>query len=135
MVVFAIHSHESSMGVHLYPILNPPSQPPSPSHPSGSSQCTSPERPVSCIEPGLAICFTYDNMYVSMLFPQVIAPLPSPTVQKSVLYISVSFAVFLSKFHILALIYCIGLFLSDFTGSSSIHLIRTDSNVFFLMAE
>ena len=31
---------------------------PSPSHPSGSSQCTSPEHPVSCIEPGLAICFT-----------------------------------------------------------------------------
>ena len=28
---------------------------PSPSHPSGSSQCTSPEHPVSCIEPGLAI--------------------------------------------------------------------------------
>ena len=26
--------------------------PPSPSHSSGSSQCTSPEHPVSCIEPG-----------------------------------------------------------------------------------
>ena len=32
---------------------------PSASHPSGSSQCTSPEHPVSCIEPGLAIRFTY----------------------------------------------------------------------------
>ena len=31
---------------------------PSPSHPSGSSQCTSPEHPVSCIEPGLEIYFT-----------------------------------------------------------------------------
>ena len=31
---------------------------PSPSHPSGSSQYTSPEHPVSCIEPGLAIRFT-----------------------------------------------------------------------------
>jgi len=28
---------------------------PSPSHASGSSQCTSPKHPVSCIEPGLAI--------------------------------------------------------------------------------
>jgi len=28
--------------------------PPSPYHPSGSSQCTSPKHPVSCIEPGLA---------------------------------------------------------------------------------
>ena len=29
-------------------------------HPSGSSQCTSPKHPVSCIEPGLAIHFLYD---------------------------------------------------------------------------
>ena len=32
---------------------------PSPSHPTGSSQCTSPEHPVSCIEPGLETCFTW----------------------------------------------------------------------------
>ena len=50
-----------------------------PSHPSGSSQCTSPEHPVSCIEPGLAICFTYDNIHVSMLFSQIIPRSPSPT--------------------------------------------------------
>ena len=37
----------------------PPLPPPSPDHPSGSSQCTSPEHLVSCIEPGLAIYFTY----------------------------------------------------------------------------
>ena len=37
-----------------------PLPPPSPSHPSGSSQCTSPEHPVSCIKPGLAVRFTYD---------------------------------------------------------------------------
>jgi len=42
--------------------------PPSPSHPSGASQCTSPEHPVSCLEPGLAIYFIYDNIHVSMLF-------------------------------------------------------------------
>ena len=41
-----------------------PLQPPSPSHSSGSSQCTSPKLPVSCIEPGLAIHFTYDNMEI-----------------------------------------------------------------------
>ena len=33
---------------------------PSPYHPSGSSQCTSPKLLVSCIEPGLAIRFLYD---------------------------------------------------------------------------
>jgi len=31
--------------------------PPSPYHPSESSQCTSPKHPASCIEPGLATCF------------------------------------------------------------------------------
>ena len=76
---FAIHWHESAMGVHVFPILNPPPPPLSPFHPSGSSQYTSPEHPVSCIEPGLVICFTYDNIHVSMLFSQIIPPLPSPT--------------------------------------------------------
>ena len=67
--------------------------PPSPYHPSESSQCTSPEHPVSCIEPGLVIRFTYDNLHVSMPFSQIFPPSPSPTAHKTVLYICVSFAV------------------------------------------
>ena len=43
-----------------------PLPPPSLYHPSGSSQCTSPEHPISCIEPGLVIHFTYDIIHVSM---------------------------------------------------------------------
>ena len=35
-----------------------------PSHSFGSSQCTSPEHPVSCIEPGLVIRFTCYNLHV-----------------------------------------------------------------------
>ena len=42
----------------------PHPDPPSPSQPSGSSQCTRPEHPVSCIEPGLVIYFTYDIIYM-----------------------------------------------------------------------
>ena len=34
---------------------------------------------VSCIQPGLVICFTLDSVHVSMLFFQNIPPLPSPT--------------------------------------------------------
>ena len=37
--------------------------PPSPYHPSGSSQCTSPKHPVSCIEPGLATRSIYDIIH------------------------------------------------------------------------
>ena len=59
---------------------------PSPSHPSGSSQCSSPEYPVSCIKPGLAIYFTYDNIHVSMLFSQIILLSPSPTESKSLFF-------------------------------------------------
>ena len=93
---FAIHQHESATGVHVFPILNPTSQsplpPPSPYHPSGSYQCTCPKHPVSCIEPGLVIHFLYNIIHVSMPFSQVI-PTPSHRVQKTVLYICVSFAV------------------------------------------
>ena len=35
-------------------------------HPSGSSQGTSPKHPVSCIKPGLVICFLYDIIHVSI---------------------------------------------------------------------
>ena len=75
--------------VYMCPPSWTPLPPPSPSHPSGSSQCTSPECPVPCIEPGLVICFTYDNIHVSMLFSQIIPPSPSPTESKSLFFTSV----------------------------------------------
>ena len=72
-ISFAIHQHASAMGVHVLPILNPP-PPPFPSHPSGSSACTSPKLPVSCIEPGLVIHFLYNIIHVLMPFSQIIPP-------------------------------------------------------------
>ena len=81
--------HESATGVHVFPILKP-LPPPSQYHPSGSSQCTSPVHHVSCIEPGLAIHFTYDIIHVSMPFSQIIPPSPSPTESKRLFYTSVS---------------------------------------------
>ena len=67
-----------------------PLPPPSPYHPFGLSQCTSPEHPVSCIKPGLAIRFIYDIIHVSVPFSQIIPPSPSPTESKRLFYISVS---------------------------------------------
>ena len=89
---FAIHQHESSTGVHMFPMLYipPPSPPPSPYHLSGSSQCTSPKHPVSCIEPRLVIHFLYDIIHVSMPFSQIIPPSPFPTESKRLFYTSVS---------------------------------------------
>ena len=51
---------------------------PSPYHPSGSSQCTSPNQPVSCIKPGLAII---SHMILYMLqchSPKSSHPCPLP---------------------------------------------------------
>ena len=58
--------------------------PPSPYPPSGSSQCTRPKHPVSCIEPGLATRFIHDIIHVSMPFSQISphSPSPSPTESK-----------------------------------------------------
>ena len=97
------------MGIHVFPILNlPPTSLPVPSlqvillhQPQGS-----------CIEPGLAIHFLYDIIHVSMTFPQIIPPSPSPTESKRLFYTSMSlllshiqgYRYHLSKFHIYALV-------------------------------
>ena len=104
------------------PSWSPPTS--SPSCPSGSSQCTNPKHPVSCIEPELAIHFTYDNLHVSMPFSYIIQPSPSPTESKRLFYTSVSlllsriqgYRYHLSKFYLYVLV-CIGVFLSGLLHS------------------
>ena len=102
-----------------------PLPPPFPYYPSGSSQCTIPKLPVSCIEPGLAIHFLYDIIHVLMPFSQIIPPPHSLTESKRLFYTSMSlllsriqgYRYHLSQFHIYALVYCIGVFLSGLLHS------------------
>ena len=119
VVGFVIHWHESAMDLHVFPILIPP-----PTSLSTRSLWVFPVHQVrarvSCIQPGLVICFTLDNIHVSMLFSRNIPPSPSPTESKSLFYTSVSLFLFcikgyryhLSKFHIYVLVCCNGLYLS-----------------------
>ena len=85
---------------------------------SGSSPCTSPKHPVSCIEHRLAISFLHNSIHVSVPFSQIIPPSPSPTEFKSPFYRSVSLLLshiqghhyHLSKFHIYVLVYTVLVF-------------------------
>ena len=65
-MVFAIHWHESAMDLHVFPIPIPP-----PAFLSTPSLWVFPVHQaralVSCIQPGLVICFTLDSILVSVL--------------------------------------------------------------------
>ena len=119
-----LYQHESSMGVHVFPMLNPP-------HTSlpvpflWVVPVHQPQASCICIEPGLATHFIYDIINISMPFSQIIPPSPSPTESTRLFYTSVSlllshiqgYCYHLSKFHIYALVYCIGVFLSGLLHS------------------
>ena len=115
-------------------------------HLSGSSQCTSPKHPVSCIKPRLVIHVLHESIHVSVPFSQIIPPSPSPTESKSLFYTSVSLllshiqgyhTIFLNSIYMCILYWCFSFWLTllCIIGSDFIHLIKTDSNVFFLIAE
>ena len=82
---FAIHQHESGMGVHVFPILNPP-----PTSllvpPSGSSQCTGP----SNLYPASNLDWRFVSYMILYLFqchsPKSSHPLPLPE-SKTLFYI------------------------------------------------
>ena len=82
------------MDLHVFPIPIPPPA----SLPIRSFWVFPVHQPwalVSCIHHGLVICFTLDNILVSMIFSQNIPPSPSPTESKSLFCTSVFCHLFL----------------------------------------
>ena len=144
---FAIHQHESTTRIHVSPILNllPTS------FPIPSLWVIPVHQPrASCI---MHQTWTGDSFHIwyYTYFSAILQNHPtlslSHRVQKTVLYICVSFAVshtglslpsfYISYICVSILYWCFSFWLTSLCiiGSSFIHLIRTDSNVFFLMAE
>ena len=83
----------NSHGFTCVPHPNPPSHLPLHLIPLGLPSAPGPSA-VSCIQPGLVICFTLDNIHISMLFSWNIPPSPSPTESKRLFYTSVSLFLF-----------------------------------------
>ena len=144
---FAIHWHESATGIHVLPILIPPPT----SLPIPSLWVIPVHHPqASCI---MHQTWTGDSFHIwyytcfNAILPNHPILALSHIVQKNVLYICVSFAVThtglsLPSFQIpyicVSILYwCFSFWLTSLCiiGSSFKHLIRTDSNVFLLMAE
>ena len=138
---FAIYQHESATGIHVFPILNPPpSALPVPSlwvvpvhQPQASSI-------VHRTWTGDSFHIWYYTCFNAILPNHPTLSL-SHRVHKTVLYISVSFAVSYTGLLLLSFeipYICVSILYWCFSSgfySSFIHLIRTDSNVFFLMAK
>ena len=105
------------MDLHVFPILIP-----APTSLSTRSLWVFPVHHVralvSCIQPGLVICFTLDNIHVSMLFSRNIPPSPSPTESKSkTQFLSLSLPPSRSTFSMLPE-YPVGTFLAYHAGTT-----------------
>ena len=123
---FAIHQHASATGVHVFPNLKPPPT----SLPIPSLWVIPVYHPqASCILhwtwTGDSFLIWYYTCFNAILPNHPPPPTPTPTESKRLFYTSVSLLLsciqgchyHLSKFHIYALVYCIGIFLSGLLHS------------------
>jgi len=120
---FAIYQNESTTGIHVFPILNPPPS----SLPISSLWVIPVHQPqASSIVHRTWTGDSFHTWYYTC-FNAILPnhPSPSPTESKRLFYTSVSlllsciqgYCYHFSKFHIYALVYCIGVFLSGLLHS------------------
>ena len=143
---FAVHWHESAMGVHVFPILNPP-----------PTSLPIPFLWVIPVHQPWALCimhwtWTGDLFHMIIYMFQCHSPIsshPRPLPQSPkdcsihlclfcCLAYRVIITIFLIPYICVSILYwCFSFCLTSLCiiSYSFIHLIRTDSNVFFLMAE
>ena len=122
---FAIHQHESTTSIHVFPILNTPSLLPPHTIPLGH-----PSAPAPSIQyHALNLDWQFISHMILYMFqchsPKSSHPYPLPQSPKRQFYTSVSlllshiqgYCYHLSKFHTYVLVYCIGIFLSGLLHS------------------
>ena len=122
---FTIHQHESATGVHMFPILNPASHHPPHTIPLGHPSASAP----SILYHASNLDWRFISHMILHMFqchsPKSSHPRPLPQSPKDCSNTSVSlllsciqgYRYHLSKFHIYALVYCIGVFLSGLLHS------------------
>ena len=89
---FAIHQHASATGVHVFPILNPPSHLPAHTIPLGHPSAPAPSFLYPASNLAIQFLIWYYTCFNAIL-PNHSTPSLSHRVRKTVLYICVSFAV------------------------------------------
>ena len=111
---FAIHQHESTTGIHVFPILNLPSHIPPRTIPLGHPSAPAP----SILYHALNLDWQFISYVILYIFqchsPKSFHPFPFPQSPKDcsihlsfLLSCIQSYRYHLSKFHIYALVYCI----------------------------
>ena len=121
---FATHWHESAMGVHVFPILNPPSHLPPHTIPLGHPSAPAP----SILYHASNLDWRFILHMILYMFqchaPKSSHPHPLPQNLKDysihlclMLSLIQGYHYHLSNFHIYALVYCIGVFLSGLLHS------------------
>ena len=138
-IVFAIHQHESATGVHVFPILNPTSH--LPRHTILLGHPSTPDPSMRYHASSLDWRFiSYMILYMFQCHsPKSSHPLPLPQSTKDCsihlcLFCCFTYRVMVTIFlNSIYMCQCFSFWLTSLCiiGSGFMHLIRTDSNVFF----